>query len=230
SGTRLYWLVAREGHGARIRRLPASSGSNLPPASFPYAVELRQRTTYFAALITPNGDNFFGALISSVPVDQALHAPHLDKTSTEPVHLEVSLQGIIAGFPHDVSVVLNGTSVGDVTFTGQAKGTLRVSVPPGLLLEGANTVTLTGQNGLYDISLVDYIRIAYPHLYVADSDQLNFMARAGDQVRVSGFVTLPSAVLDTTDPERPVQLTPQVVSKNGKYAIEVQTPWTTSKD
>jgi hypothetical protein len=29
-------------------------------------VELRQRTTYFAALITPDGDNFFGAFVSSV--------------------------------------------------------------------------------------------------------------------------------------------------------------------
>jgi uncharacterized repeat protein (TIGR01451 family) len=230
SGTRVYWLVAREGHGARIRRLPVSSGSNLPPTSFPYAVELRQRTTYFTALITPNGDNFFGAFISSVPVDQMLHTPHLDKTSTEPLHLEVSLQGIIAGLPHDVSVVLNGTGVGNVTFTGQAKGTLGVSVPPGLLLEGANTVTLTAQNGLYDTSVVDYVRIVYPHLYVADSDQLKFVARAGEQVRVSGFATLPSAVLDITDPERPVQLTPQVVSKNGAYEIEVQTPWTTSKD
>src|SRR5438034_1120964 len=54
SGTRVYWLVAREGNGKRIHRLPPSSGSNLPPASFPCAVELRQRSTYFAALITPN--------------------------------------------------------------------------------------------------------------------------------------------------------------------------------
>jgi len=230
SGTRVYWLVAREGSGARIRHLPASSGSNLPPASFPYVVELRPRTTYFAALITPNGDNFFGAFISSVPVDQVLHAPHLDKTSTEPMYLEISLQGIIAGIPHDVSVVLNGTPVGDVTFTGQAKERLRVIVSPGLLLEGANTVTLTAQNGLYDTSLVDYIRIEYPHLYVADSDQLKFRARAGEEIRVGGFATLPTAVLDITDPERPVQLTPQVVSKNGAYMLEVQTPWTTSKD
>lgn len=230
SGTRVYWLVAREGLGPRIRRLPASAGSNLPPASFPYAVELRQRTTYFTALITPDGDNFFGAFISPVPVDQVLHAPHVDKASAQPVQLEVSLQGIIIGIPHDVSVVLNGTPVGDVTFTGQARGTLRVSVPPSLLIEGANTVTLTAQNGLYDTSLVDYIRIVYPHLYVADSDQLKFTARPGEQVRVSGFATLPAAVLDITNPARPELLTPTVVSRNGQSAVEVQVPWTIADD
>jgi len=78
--------------------------------------------------------------------------------------------------------------------------------------------------------LVDYIRIVYPHLYVADSDQLKFRARAGEQIHLSGFATLPSSVLDIADPERPVQLTPHVVSKNGEYAIEVQVPWTTTSD
>ena len=228
SGTRVYWLVAREGNGSRIRRMAASSASNLPPESFPYTVELRQRTTYFSALITPDGDNFFGAFVSAVPVDQVLQVRHFDKTSTEPVRLEVALQGVIVGFPHDVSVVLNGTPLGDVTFTGQVKGGLRVNVPPGLLLEGNNTVTLTAQNGPYDTSLVDFIRIVYPHAYVADSDQLKFVARAGEAVRVTGFETLPSAVLDITDPARPVQLTPQVTSKNGEYAIEVQVPWMTA--
>jgi hypothetical protein len=105
-----------------------------------------------------------------------------------------------------VSVALNGTTLGDVTFTGQAKGGLRVSIPPGLLLEGSNTVTLTAQNGLYDTSLVDYIRITYPHAYAADSDQLKFAARAGEEVRVTGFATTPSTVLDVTDPARPVQV------------------------
>ena len=59
---------------------------------------------------------------------------------------------------------VNGTNVGDVTFTGEDKGTIRVKLPTGLL-EWSNTVTLTAQNGDYDISLVDYIRITYPHLY-----------------------------------------------------------------
>ncbi len=98
-----------------------------------------------------------------------------------------------------------------MTFTGQAKATLNVSIPPGVLQPWSNTVTLTAQNGDYDTSLVEYIRITYPHAYVADGDQLKFTGRAGDEVKSSNFDSAP-AVLDITDPNRPVQLTPQVIS------------------
>ena len=227
TGTRVYWLVAGEGRGARIPRLPVSSGSNQPPASYSATVELQQHTIYFAALITTNGENFFGALVSPTPVEQVLEVPHLSTTSTQAARLEVALQGVITAFPHDVSVVLNGTTLGDVVFTGQDKGTLSVTIPPGVLQPWSNTVTLTSLNGDYDTSLVDYIRITYPHLYMADSDELKFTGRTGDEVMVGDFTSAP-VVIDITDPTRPVQLTPQVISMNGKYGIAVQVPFTTT--
>ncbi len=227
SGTRVYWLVAGEGRGARIPKLQESSGSNLPPPSYAATVELQQHSTYFSALLTPSGNNFFGAIVTSTPVDQVLYTPHLDTTSTQSARLEVVLQGAITGFPHDVKVALNGTSIGDVTFTGQDQGTLGVNLPPGLLQNWSNTVTLTAQNGDYDTSLVDSIRITYPHAYVADGDALKFTGRAGDEIKVRGFGSAPT-VLDITDPDRPVEVTPQVSATNGKYEIAVQVPWTTT--
>lgn len=227
SGTRVYWLVTGTAQGARIPHLSAASGSNLPPLSYFSTVELRQHTTYFAALLRPNGENFFGALVSSAPLDQVLTLPHLDTASTRTARLEVVLQGVIIGFPHDVRVDVNGTTIGDITFTGQEHGRLGVNLPPGLLQEGNNTVTLTAQNGDYDTSLVEFVHIMYPHSYVADSDQLKFTARAGDQVKVSGFTSAPT-VLDITDPKHPVQLTPLVSSANGNYQIAVQAPWGSS--
>ncbi len=227
SGTRTYWLVAGEWRGARIPRLPVSTGSNQPPASYSTTVELQQHTIYFAALLTWNDENFFGALVSPTPVEQVLVVPHLDASSTQTARLEVALQGVITAFPHDVTVVLNGTSLGDVVFTGQDKGRVNVPIPPGVLQPWSNTVTLTAQNGDYDTSLVDYIRITYPHMYVADNDQLKFTGRAGDEVMVSNFDSAPT-VLDITDPNRPVQLTPQVISMNGKYEIAVQVPFVTT--
>ena len=91
--------------------------------------------------------------------------PHLDSISTDPAKLNLVLQGIILGSPHDVSVQLNGNSLGDVSFTGQAKGRFRASIPPGMLREGSNTLTLTSQDGDYDTSLVQSIQITYPHTY-----------------------------------------------------------------
>jgi len=230
SGTRVYWLVANDEPGLRIHTLQPSRGSNQPPANFPYTVELTPHTTYFAALITTAGNNFFGSLVSSTPLDQTLYVPHLDKNSTELAKLDVTLQGIVLAFPHDVTISLNGTSLGDVTFTGQAKGRFRASLPPGILRDGANTITLTSQDGVYDTSLMQSIQITYPHSYIADSDRLKFTGRAGDELKLTGFTSPLAAVLDITDPDQPVELTPQVISdtSSNHYALEVQVPWSTT--
>jgi len=227
SGTRVYWLVAEEGQGARILQLPASAGSNQIPTSFPATVELRQHTAYLAALLTTNGENFFGALVSSTPAEQLLNLPHLDSTSAQAAQLEVTLQGVIVGFPHDVQVALNGSVLGEITFTGQAKGQMNFAVPPGILLEGKNTVTLTAQNGDYDTSLVQAIRIRYPHTYQADSDELKFTGRAGDELKVSGFSSAP-VILDITDPIHPMELTPEVTPNGSASEFALQVPWTAS--
>jgi uncharacterized repeat protein (TIGR01451 family) len=230
SGTRVYWLAAGEPQGQRIPLLPLSAGSNQPPASFPFTVEITPRTTYFSALTTANGNNFYGPLVSSTPISQTLQVANFDTTSTEPVRLDVGLQGIILGMPHDVSVALNGSNLGDLTFTGQGKGQFEVTVPAGLLLNGTNTVTLTAQNGDYDYSLVQSIRINYPHTYVADSDQLIFTGRPGDELKIAGFKQATITVLDITNPDQPVQLASRLSSESnsGKYAIQVQVPWSTN--
>jgi uncharacterized repeat protein (TIGR01451 family) len=232
TGTRVYWLVAENEPGQRIQRLPASTGSNQPPADFPFAVEVTPHTTYFAALITANGNNFFGALISSTPLDQAIDLPHIDQSSTDPAMLELILQGIILGVPHNVAVTLNGTPLGNVTFTGQDKGRLRVTLPPGVVQDGLNTVTLTAQGGEYDTSLVQSIQIRYPHSYIADSNALKFSGRSGDELKLTGFTSAPAVVLDITNPGAPVELTPQITSDTTStpthYALEVQVPWSTN--
>ncbi|MGA8440430.1 MAG: C25 family cysteine peptidase, partial [Candidatus Sulfotelmatobacter sp.] len=228
SDARVYWLAAEESRGQRIQALPLSTGSNQPPSSFPFTEELTPHTTYFSALTTAHGNNFFGPLVSSSAVDETVQVHHLDTTSTQPAQLEVILQGVILAFPHDVTIELNGTTLGDVTFTGQAKGTFTVDVPPGLLQNGANTVTLTAQDGEYDYSLLQSIRIIYPHSYVADSGALSFTGRAGDELRISGFSQSTVTVLDITNPAQPVQLTTQVApdaATKTDYAVELQVPW-----
>ncbi len=228
SGTRVYWLASGKGEGARISQLAAGSGSNQPPTSYPATALLQQRTIYFAALLTKDGQNFFGSIVSPTPVDQILDLPHLDTTSSQTPHIDVSLQGIILGYPHDVTVAVNGMTIGDVVFTGQDKGKLSIDIPAGILQSGSNTVTLTSQYGDYDSSLVDYIQITYPHSYVADSDQLKFTGRSGEQLTVTGFTSSPT-VLDISDPNHPLQLVPQVTQNEGTYDIAVQVPFTRTR-
>jgi uncharacterized repeat protein (TIGR01451 family) len=232
SGTRVYWLVAGERPGQRMQQLPPSTGSNQPPVSFPATVELTPHTTYFAALLTSNGNNFFGSLVTSTPVEQTISVPHLDQSSTDPAKLEVVLQGIILGFPHDVTIALNGTSLGNLAFTGQNTGKFRVNLPPGLLQQGDNTVTLTAQGGEYDTSLVQSIGITYPRSFIADSGRLMFTGRPGDELEITGFAITPVLVLDITNPGQPVELTaqisPETTSAPSQYSLEVQVPWSTT--
>lgn len=227
SGTRVYWLTTCESKGARIPRLAAATGSNQPPKRYLATVELRQHIIYFSALLTTDGDNFFGEVVSgAAATDQTLFLPHLDTATTQRSKLEVVLQGVDV-FPHDVQVNLNGTPVGNLTFDGQQKGHFSVVVPSSLLLQGNNTVSLTALNGSYDISLVQSIQITYPHIYSADSDQLKFTGLPGDELQVTGFSSAP-VVVDITDPGRPMLLTPQVIANGTTYDIAVEVPWTTT--
>jgi uncharacterized repeat protein (TIGR01451 family) len=232
SGTRVYFLAAEDAAGQRIQQLPPSSGSNQPPLSFPYTLEYTPHTTYFSALTTANGNNFFGPLISSTTLDETIPVAHFDANSTEPAQLEVILQGVIIALPHEVTVTLNGSTLGDISFTGQDKGQLRMSLPSGLLQEGANTITFTSDNGEYDISLLKSIRLTYARLYVADAnDSLVLTGRSGDELTVSGFSQSSIAVLDITNPGQPVELSTRVrqsgSSKTG-YELAVQVPWNTA--
>jgi hypothetical protein len=56
---------------------------------------------------------------------------------------------------------------------------------------------------------------------------LKFTGRAGDEIRVSGFASTP-VVIDITDIDHPVQLTPQISAVNNRTEIAVQVPWTTT--
>jgi uncharacterized repeat protein (TIGR01451 family) len=225
TGTRVYWLIAGDQPGLRIgtfNELP--NGTNYPQ-QFTQTVELRQRTTYFAALINSNDDNFFGALVSTTPIDQALDTPHVSATGSPAPRMEVVLQGVGDSVPHEVTVALNGLSLGRIVLSGQSKGKMRVDLPQGLLRD-TNTVTLTAQDGDSDISLVDHIAITYPHRLAADGDRLKLSARAGAPVQITGFQGNAIRIFDITAASQPVEMATRVVSGgDGSYTVQSQVPW-----
>jgi uncharacterized repeat protein (TIGR01451 family) len=223
SDQRAYWLVSGHQAGRRIHQMD-SSGEGQVPQNFPQTVELKQRTTYFAALLRDNTDNFFGALISATPVDETINAPGVATSATDDVRLRVVLQGVTQAVPHQVAVTLNGAALGNVNFTGESEGDTEFRIPAGQLLEGANTVTLTALAGDTDISLVDYLKLRYSRTYTAQFDHLKFTATAGDHVTVTGFNQAPTRLLDITDPLQPLDLTIQSHVESGKFVLEVNVP------
>jgi hypothetical protein len=228
SGTRVYWLVNGWQPGKRIT--VATNGSETPNvSSFSDAVTLEQRTTYIAALLNgENKDNFFGAVVNSEPVDQVLSIANLDPNSSIPASLDVTLQGATEGQPHSVSVMLNGSSLGVMSFNGQANLTNTFSVPTGLVQNGTNTVTLAALDGENDISLVQSITLHFAHTYAADSNWLRASAPGGARVQFSGFSNSQIQVFDITDPQAIEQLSGPVTVGNTGSAMTVVVPGASS--
>jgi uncharacterized repeat protein (TIGR01451 family) len=227
SDKRVYWLVAGNRPGLRIPRQSYESGGP-QPQSFLQTILLNQRITYFAALLKENTDNFFGALVSPTSVDQVLTATNIAPSAMSDVSLRVVLQGVTEQQPHDVTIVMNGSTLGELNFNGQNEGSITLHVPAGVLRQGANTVTLTAQNGENDLSVVDYITLTYPHSFTAESDSLKFTAEAGAHVVVNGFQQTPTLLVDITNPAQPIEVAMQVMAEKGKFSLQAKVPWLTS--
>jgi uncharacterized repeat protein (TIGR01451 family) len=225
SDTRVYWLINGSQPGKRIPETP-SKGSNVQESpSFASTVTLEQRTTYFAALLNgPDADNFFGAPVSTEPVDQVLTVNHYDPTSTIPATLDVTLQGVTTGQAHSVSVTLNGSSLGVLNFNDEDSSTSTFPVEQGMIQNGANTVTLTALDGDNDSSLVQSIILNFPHTYTADSNWLRATAPAGARLKIGGFSNSQIQAYDITDPTNIVQLAGDISLDSSGSSVSVTLP------
>ena len=225
SATRIYWLIRGNSFGKRILPAPASSSGGISPSSFPFTVIRQDRTVYFAALLNgENNDNFFGAVITSDPVDQTLTVAHRDTSSSQPLTLDLTLQGATDQQQHSISIQFNGSTVGTFNFYGEILTTQSFSVDPSLVLDGENTVTLTALNGDNDVSVVQSIQLHYLHTYSADAGWLRGTANSGSEVHISGFSSPQIRVFDITDPLNISQLHGQVALDSGAYTISVFLP------
>ena len=82
--------------------------------------------------------------------------------------------------------------------------------------------SLLGQSGDDadgDVSLVDVVRLSYPHAYTAEAGRLRFSANGQDRVVVDGFASPAIRVIDVTNPASPVEVLGTVGSGFGGYAV-----------
>jgi hypothetical protein len=217
--SREYWLVSGTTLGKRIKAQTlknVSSGGLLP--SFEYTVERKERLLYFSGLLNGETENFFGQVINNAPVAQTLSVQHLNSAAAP--RLEVALQGVTLQ-DHVVSVLVNGTGVGVLNFTGQQNKVAQLPIAAGVLREGENTVTLERTNGDMDISLVDYLRLNYAHTYQADNDHLQFTVSGRAQVK--GFSVSNVVLLDITNPNSVSFYNPKTEKAADGYHFTLQT-------
>lgn len=236
--THTFWLVGGKQPGKRInsvRSNPKPSGVS----SFAYTVERKEKTIYFSSLRNGDAENFFGPVIASQPVDQELNLQHLDSAPGEAL-LEIALQGVTdlpgIGPDHQVKVMLNGSLAGRMMFDGRQHSIEKIIVPQGLLREGANVVTLIAEGGLSDVSLVDYVRVTYRHVYTADQDALLMTisdqagAVAAQSQTIDGFSNRSIRVVDITNDGEPQELIGQIEEqKDGRFAVTVDVAGDTAR-
>jgi hypothetical protein len=218
-----YYLIPGSSAGQRI---PTLSNVNplAPPAGptgFGYTVEQKERRIYFSGLLNGDAENFFGRVVSTTPVNQTVTAAQLDPASV-PAQLEVVLQGVTAG-THTVSVRFNSTDLGTITFANTDHPAQTLSVPAAVLLNGGNTVQLSGLGGAGDVSLIDTLRLTYVHTFVAENDALYAGVTNGGTTRVSGFTAANVRAIDITDPAQVQELATVVTQQpDSSYTADLR--------
>lgn len=214
----VYWLVNGDSAGKRVG-VVKNEGKAAGASAFPYTIERRDRSVYFSALRNGDASNFFGQVVTSRPVDQAIAVRHLDTRATNQSELEVGLQGVTEqASGHSVRVLLNGLQIGKLAFGGQSYKSQKFSIGSDVLKEGDNTVTLVSEIADSDVSLVDYVRITYPHTYSGDQDSLR-MSVATESQTIDSFSDGSVRVFDITDPSDPIEIAGKVFSQDGGYAV-----------
>ncbi|TAN40262.1 MAG: hypothetical protein EPN25_08445 [Nitrospirae bacterium] len=221
-----YWLVLATTKGQRIPLV--YGGTTVPqPSGFAFTTEARPRVLYAPALPkNSNGDKFYGPVVWTDPAVVKLDVRHPDTAATARAVLEVSLQGIMDG-EHKVGVILNGSQVGQVVFSGKTKGKASLQFSQsGSLREGENVLQLIGQGSAMDLSLLDAVRLTYQHAYTADSDSLRFTANGGGSIAVGGFSSPEIRAVDITDPNYPLELPVKVAAQGMVNTVTVSVPMT----
>jgi peptidase C25-like protein len=218
----------------------AGSSTAFAPSSFDYTAERKDRTVYFTALLNGDAENFFGQVLST-PANPpnppcpfnclTINTPNPELSAAGPALLEIALQGV-STLQHQIGVEFNGLMVGSFSFNGfnppDGHAVQVISIPVSQLQNGANTVRFISAAGS-GLSLVDYVRVTYPHSYRADSDSLKFTLRGTQSLKVSGFSTPAVKLIDYTDPFSVRISKPLAENDASGYAITVPTSSPRSK-
>ncbi len=234
TGTRIYWLVEGPQPGKRVPLVASANPGRVgtSPTSFPFTLELAEQSIYVPSLRRGEGENFFGSVITTELVEQVFEVHHLDPASAQAPHLEVALQGFSAQ-SHLVTILFNAVELETLRFDEQSWQKTEISLPPGLLREGTNRLTLISRGGESDVSLLDFIRLTYSHTYTADQEILFFSVPALPEknrwawermgiprrVTVGGFNSPSIRVMDFSHPTGTQELTGSVERQGEGYAV-----------
>ena len=210
----------RSKHSRSLRRNHATMTVAAAP-NFIYNVQRKDRIIYYTAALNGEQENFFGPIVfASAPTTLTLTLKNVETTSAATAQVTVALQGVSL-ISHQVNVLVNDLPAGTINFVFQDPATQTFSIPVAWLVEGSNTVKLIA-GGSGDTTLVDYVRISYPHSFRPDNDSLQFSLKSTLSARIDGFTSANIRVLDVSDPTNVQLVHPIIESSGAGFALTIQ--------
>jgi len=199
--------------------------------SFVYSVEHDERNIYYPAALNGVRENFFGPIVGSsgTSVTIPLHGVNPDLSAQAQV--QVALQGV-SFVNHQVKILVNNSMAGLISFTDENSNVQTFSIPASTLIEGNNIISLTpvhpdlcatapNDPRCSDVSVAEYVRVTYPHVFVAESNSLQFSIKSNQSARVDGFSTANLRVLDVSNPNAIQEVRPILETSGGGFAATI---------
>jgi hypothetical protein len=209
--TNVYTLQVSQSPADRIQTTSATPGKGLtPPASYTETLRVNNQRVY--ASYAPGADAWYDTSMLTFTAPKSWSFSFTLSGLADPsasANLELVVWGLTE-WPqnpdHHLVVSLNGAPVANQTFDGLVEQIIKISLPPGVLKEGQNTLQLTlpGDTGLqYDMVNLDRFSLSYPRKFQAQDGRLTFTA-AGKAFEVSGLPSVNVVVyrLDEKGPAR----------------------------
>ncbi|RMG94524.1 MAG: hypothetical protein D6706_13620 [Chloroflexi bacterium] len=184
-----------------------------PPAHITRQQHFEQNILYEATIPTPNIDTADKWFWQTIPPQQKITIPfNLTHVSDGSGTLQIRLWGTshdpTIENDHDLDILINNQKIDTIRWDGQIDHTATLTIPPGTLQNGENTLTLDNEvpgATFLDITQLDWFNITYNALPQADADQV-LIQDANGPLTLTGFSDRP-LVFDITNPDQPVRLT-----------------------
>jgi hypothetical protein len=226
----VYWLTWGGVGGRRMGQIDGTpTGSASVSPDFQTSQHLEENHSYFSNYPSgPDGDHWYWNYIyttgSPASNSYVVTLPHV---ATAP--FSATVRGLLKGYEaipqHHTQVYLNGNLIDEALWASTAEYAFEVSVPHTCLVDGANTIVLTGGiSNTKDIILINWFEIDYRAAFTAEGTQLFFGSdRAGTfEYRVGGFATNALDVFDITDASSPTRIVGATVEGSGTYTLTFQ--------
>jgi hypothetical protein len=221
-----YWLERGSGTsmGPPAQAVPLAPA---PAAQTFLDTEHFKQNVFANPYVTANPSDdywFWQSFLSGDPqVGQGSFTVHLAGVAAGGGSLTVNLMGFSSS--HRVGLQLNGATLGEIDWQWDGNGfgarhSATFPVAAGQLVEGANSIELTGLDGIF---FLDSFDVAYPRLYRAVGDQLALRADANAEVTVGGFSGSDVAVYDLSAPLLPRRIPAAVAADpSGGFRVSFQ--------